>query len=51
MKQPSDMPTLRFEHGGSDLWANTLPLDQGGALLAVKQTNTGYLPRETNPTN
>ena len=22
-KQPSDMPTPRFEHGGSDLWSNT----------------------------
>ena len=28
-KQPSDMPTPRFEHGGSDLWSNTLPLDHG----------------------
>jgi len=28
MKQPSDMPTLRFEHSGSDLWSNTIPLDQ-----------------------
>ena len=33
MKQPSDMPTPRFEHGGSDLWSDTLPLDHGGAQL------------------
>jgi len=31
MKQPSDMPTPRFESGGSDLWSNMLPLDHGGA--------------------
>ena len=28
MKQPSDIPTPRFETGGSDLWSNTLPLDR-----------------------
>jgi len=33
MKQPSDIPTPRFEHGGSDLWSNTLPLDHGGTQL------------------
>jgi len=27
MKQPLDMPTPRFELGGSDLWSNTLPLE------------------------
>ena len=32
MKHPLDMPTLRFEHGGSELWSNTLPLDYGGTL-------------------
>jgi len=31
MKQPSDMPMPSFEHGGSDLWSNTLPLEHGGA--------------------
>ena len=31
MKQPSDMPTPRFEHSGSGLQSNTLPLDHGGA--------------------
>ena len=25
MKQPSDMPTPRFAHSGSDLWSNTRP--------------------------
>ena len=34
-KQPSDMPTPRFEHGGSDLWSNTLLLDYGGAQPAL----------------
>ena len=29
MKQPSDMPMLRFEHGGSDLWSNMLLLEHG----------------------
>jgi len=24
MKQPSNMPTLRFERGGSDLWSNVM---------------------------
>ena len=33
MKHPSDMPTPRFEHGGSDLWSNTLPLDHGGTPI------------------
>jgi len=33
MKQPSDMPTSRFEHCGSDLWSNTLPLDHGVAQI------------------
>jgi len=28
-KQPSDMPMLGFEHGGSDLWSSMLPLDHG----------------------
>ena len=32
MKQPSDMSMPRFEHNGSDLWSNTLPLDRGRAL-------------------
>jgi len=27
-KHPSDMPMPRFEHGGSELWSNMLPLDQ-----------------------
>ena len=31
MKQPSDIPMRRFEHSGSDLWSNMLPLDHGGA--------------------
>ena len=35
MKQPSDMPTPRFEHGGSDLWSNTLLLDHGGILYLI----------------
>ena len=26
MKHPSDMPTPRFELGGSDLWSNALPV-------------------------
>jgi len=26
------MPMPGFEHGGSDLWSSTLPLDDGGAL-------------------
>jgi len=30
MKQSSDMPTPKFEHDSSDLWSNTLPLDNGG---------------------
>jgi len=31
MKQPSDMRPRRDSNtGGSDLWSNTLPLDQGG---------------------
>ena len=34
MKQPSVMPTPRFEHSGSDLWSNTLPLDHGGAPMS-----------------
>jgi len=41
-KQPSDMPTPRFEHGGSDLWSNTLLLDHEGALhnkMILDQTN------------
>ena len=25
------MPTPGFEHGGSDLWSSTLPVDHGGA--------------------
>jgi len=29
-KQSSDVPTPRFEHGGSDHWFNTLPLEHGG---------------------
>jgi len=32
MKQPLDMTMSRFEHGGSDLWSNTLPLDLGEIL-------------------
>ena len=35
MNQPSDIPTPRFEHGGSDLWSNTLPLDHGGAPVTL----------------
>ena len=35
MKQPSDIPTPRFDTGGSDLWSNTLPLDHGGAPYLV----------------
>jgi len=29
------MPTPGFEHGGSDLWSNTLPLDHGGAQASM----------------
>ena len=32
MKHPSNMPMPRFEHGDSDLWSNTIPLDHGDAL-------------------
>ena len=32
-KQPLDMPTPRFEHGGCDLWTNTLLLDYGGTPI------------------
>ena len=35
MKRPSDMPTPRFAHGGSDLWSNTLPLNHGGAPVKL----------------
>jgi len=38
MKQPSDMLTPKFEHGGSDLWSNTLPLEHGGALNSQEET-------------
>jgi len=50
MKQPSDMPTPRFEHGGGDLWSNTLLLDHGGGpilpcglltILNVSVNNSG----------
>jgi len=30
------MSTPRFEHGGSDLWSNTLSLDHGGTLVVVR---------------
>ena len=33
MKQPSDMPTLRFKHSDSNLWTNMLPLDHGEMLI------------------
>jgi len=36
MKHPSDMSMPRFEHGGSDLWPNTLPLDHGGTPDSIK---------------
>jgi len=39
MKQPSDMAMLRFEHGGSDLWSNTLLLDYGGAPIIVREVD------------
>ena len=32
-KQPSDMPTPRFEHG----WSNALPLDHGVALFEANE--------------
>jgi len=35
MKQPSDMPMPRFEHGGSDLWSNTPLLDHVGSGLTL----------------
>jgi len=35
MKQPSDMPMPRFEHGGSDLWSNTLPLGDPFIMLRI----------------
>ena len=41
MKQPSDMPMPRFEHGGSDLWSNTLLLDHEGAFVKMKVQGNG----------
>ena len=32
MKQASDIPTSRFEHGGSDQWSNMLPLENGSEM-------------------
>ena len=52
MKQPSDMPTPRFKHGGSDLWSSTLPLDHWGTLerhlVNSLKTNSNTT---TSPTN
>ena len=48
MKQPSDMPTPRFEHGGSDLWSNTLLLDQGGTLGFCQQRVVYFIYSNTH---
>jgi len=37
MKHPSDMPMLRFKHGGSDMLSNTLLLDHGGATAYFRE--------------
>ena len=39
------MPKPRFEHGGSDLWSNTLPVDYGGAPLPNIKGVTAILPK------
>jgi len=36
IKQPSDIPPMRFEHGSSDLQSNMLPLDHGGSNKNIK---------------
>ena len=49
-KQPSDMPTPRFEHGCQVLWSNTLPLDHRGApdMLQVYKILKGIDRLESN---
>ena len=50
MKPPSDMLTPRLEHGGSNLWSNTLLLDHGGAKLSPQNIitlHTTYEPWAT----
>jgi len=41
-KQPSDMPTPKFEHSGSDLWCNMLPLDHGGTPPCQRYAHYDY---------
>ena len=43
MKYPSDMPTSRFKHGGSDLWSSTLPLAHGGAPTWILSKQQQYI--------
>jgi len=35
MKQSSDVPTPRFEDGGSNLWSNTLRISQGENIIML----------------
>jgi len=43
MKQPSDMPMLRLEQGGSDLWSNMLLLDKGGTLSDYRKRHLNQM--------
>jgi len=48
MKQPSDMPTPRFKHGGSDLWSNTPLLDHGGPPRKIMKEIGMFMVKGTN---